>query len=80
MTELRLRNVEPDTVELLRGQAKQNGKTLEQWLKVQLHDLATNPMRRMLQELRESRNELAEQHGVLSDSVDGIREEREGRC
>lgn len=80
MTELRLRNVEPAIMELLRGQAKRNGQTLEQWLKDQLHDLATMPLRQMLKDLRVSREEMGQQFGTLPDCGAGIREDREGMC
>ncbi len=80
MTELRLRNVDSATMELLRVQAKRNGQTLELWLKNQLLELATRPMRQILEDLRASREEMRQQYGTLPDSTAAFLEGREGLC
>ncbi|MCE9565978.1 MAG: hypothetical protein K8U57_28475 [Planctomycetes bacterium] len=79
MTEVRLRNVEPWVVEVIRQIAKRKNRSTEEEIKAQLFALASREKSDLLAELRIARDDQLAKHGVLPDSSTGIREERESR-
>lgn len=79
MTEVRLRNVEPETVAVLREIARRHAQTMEQYLTDRLTDLANRDKLALLDELRHARDGQRAAGGELSDSTPGIRAEREAR-
>jgi len=79
MTEVRLRNVDPWVVEVIRGMAKRNNLTAEEQIKQFLVTLANQEKNALLDELRQGRMKQREKYGVLPDSTPGIREERDKR-
>ena len=79
VTEVRLRNVEPDVLNVIRELARRRHRTMEQFLKDELAALADREKTAMLAQLRRTRDELRAAHGDGPDSTDGIRAEREAR-
>lgn len=79
MTELRVRNMEDWVVDELKTQAKAKGKSLEADLRERLRELAMRPRRDMAERTARLRNAIAQECGLLPDSVDAIREERDAR-
>lgn len=77
MTEVRLRNVEPWAVEQIRDMARRNAKTMEQFLKDHLYELAQSEKKGLLAEIRRERDEQRQKYGVGPDSTTGIRAERD---
>ena len=79
MTEVRLRNVEPQVLEVIRELARRRHRTMEQFIKDELAGLADREKSAMLAQLRQAREELHAAHGDGPDSTAGIRAEREAR-
>ena len=79
MTEVRLRNVEPEVLDVIRELARRRHRTMEQYLKDELAALADREKTAMLAQLRQTRQELHATHGEGPDSTEGIRAEREAR-
>lgn len=80
MTDLRLRNVDPDVMDVIREMARQQQLSTEQFLKAELAAIADRGKAAFLDRLRRMRDELREEHGEFPDSTPGIRAEREARC
>ncbi len=79
MTEVRLRNVDPEAIEVIREIARRHSKSMESLIKEQLYELADREKNALLAQLRQSREELFQKYGLLPDSTPGIRDEREER-
>jgi len=79
MAELRVRNVDPWAVDVIRAMARRSSQTMEQFLKHFIYELADREKRELMAELRKQRGELQQTHGVLPDSTPGIRAERDDR-
>jgi plasmid stability protein len=79
MTEVRLRDVDPDVVEALRVIARQNGRSMEAEIKEGLVRIANERKAELLARIRAGREELQARAGVSADSTPDIREEREAR-
>lgn len=77
MPDVRVRGLDENTVHLLKSQAKQRGLSLQATLKELLTELAMEPRRKMFEELKEHQRKMREKYGVMSSSVEGIREERD---
>jgi plasmid stability protein len=78
MSELKLRNLDPDLVARLERRAHENDRSPEAELR---HILKTEAYRETKQELRESLRQIAERTGGTpqTDSTDLIREDRDNR-
>lgn len=78
MSELKLRNLDPDLVARLKRRAHENDRSPEAELR---HILKTEAYRETKQELRESLRQIAERTGGTpqTDSTDLIREDRDSR-
>lgn len=79
MTEVRLRNVEPELLNVIRELARRRHRTMEQFIKDELGTLADREKTALLDQLRQAREALHAAHGEGPDSTDGIRAEREAR-
>ena len=77
MTELRLRNIDPWAVELIRDMARRKSQSMEQFLKDHLYELAKHEKKELLAEIRREREEQRQKYGVGPDSTPGIRAERD---
>jgi len=77
MTEVRLRNVDPGVIEVIRAIAKKNRRSMEAEIKAALFALANKRKKEMLARLRKMREAQYKKYGLLSDSTIGIREERD---
>ncbi len=77
MTELRLRNIDPWAVELIRDMARRKSQSMEQFLKEHLYELAQHEKKELLAEIRREREEQRQKYGVGPDSTHGIRVERD---
>ncbi|AMV24021.1 hypothetical protein VT84_06470 [Gemmata sp. SH-PL17] len=79
MTEVRLRNVDPEVLTVIRELARQNRRTMEQEIRAGLREIASARKGRLLDRLATERAAQFAQFGELSDSAPGIRAEREAR-
>lgn len=79
MTEVRLRNVAPDVLDLMRHQARENRRSMEDEIKAAIAQAANARKHQFLARLDREREEQFRRHGELSDSTTGIRAEREQR-
>ena len=75
MTEIRLRNVEPWIVDVLREIARENHQSMENEIKSALLHLASDHKTKLLSKLRKKRKSA----GMHTDSAPSIRQERELR-
>lgn len=79
MPDLRVRNVDPDVMAVIREMARKQQLSTEQFLKAELAAIADREMAAFLAHLRHKREELRHEHGEFPDSTPGIRAEREAR-
>ena len=77
--EIRIRNVEEWVVDAHRLRAKQNGRTLEGELRTLLTEIAREKKRAVTARMRQRLEQMRQQHGTLTDSAWGIREDRDAR-
>lgn len=79
MTEVRLRNVEPEAIEVIREMARRRSQTMEHFLRECIYELAEKEKREMLSELRTARETESAKVGELPDGTPAMRAEREAR-
>jgi plasmid stability protein len=79
MTDVRVRDLDDDIVSLLKEQARGNQRTLENYIREVLTDLATRPRRELAERAARLRASIREESGALNDSSPFIREERDRR-
>ena len=79
MSELRVRNMDDWVIAELKVQAKAHGNSLEAELRDRLRELALRPRREMAERAAQFRNAIAQEHGLLPDSAEAIREDRDAR-
>jgi plasmid stability protein len=79
MPELRVRNMDEWVIAELKAQAKAHGHSLEAELREQLREMALRPKREMAERAARLRNAIAQEHGLLPDSADAIRKDRDAR-
>ena len=79
MSELRVRNMDDWVVDELKAQAKAKGRSLEAELRERLRELAMRPRQDMAERAARIRNAIAQESGLLPDSVDAIRQDRDAR-
>jgi plasmid stability protein len=63
----------------LKSQAKAHGRSLEAELRERLRELALGPRREMAERAAKLRHAIAQEHGLLPDSAEAIREDRDAR-
>jgi plasmid stability protein len=63
----------------LKAQAKAHGHSLEAELRDRLRELALGPRKAMAERAARLREAIAQEHGLLPDSAEAIREERDAR-
>lgn len=71
--------MEPWVVAELKAQARARGQSLEDSLRQHLQALALQPRLEMAERARRLRQDIARECGVLPDSADAIREDRDAR-
>lgn len=80
MSAIHVRNLEPWVVEMLRDQAQRAGcSSLESYLRDHLRDEAMRPRREWAAKLKARQDEFRQKYGVLSDSAELIRQDRDER-
>lgn len=80
MTSIHVRNLESWVVDMLRDQAKRAGcSSLEGYLREHLRDEAIRPRREWAARLKARQDEFRQKYGVLSDSAELIRQDRDER-
>ena len=79
MTEVRLRDVEPAVLDVIRELARQNHRTMEQEIKAGLVEIANARKAQLLDRLSRARADQQQRFGETKDSTPGIRAERETR-
>jgi antitoxin FitA len=79
MTDVRVRDLDDDVVGLLREQARGRQRTLENYLREVLTELATRPRRELAERAARLRESIKAESGMLTDSAPFIREERDRR-
>jgi hypothetical protein len=79
MSEIRVRNLEPWVVEMLRDQAQRAGCSLEGFLRERLREEAMRKRLEWAEKLRVRREELFQKYGLFSDSAELIRQDRDER-
>ncbi len=79
MAEVRVRNLEPWVVEFLRDQARHSGRSLESYLRQHLREEAMRNRLAFADTLEARQAEFRAKFGVLSDSSELIRQDREER-
>jgi len=79
MSSIYVRNLEPWVVEMLRDQAQRAGCSLEGYLRKRLRDEAMRKRREWSAKLKAHQDEFRQKYGVLSDSAELIRQDRDER-
>jgi plasmid stability protein len=77
--EIRVRNVDPWVISFLRDEAEHAGHSLAEHVRQYLRDAALKRRNDWAAELAAGREEIQKAYGVLSDSTEGIRRDREER-
>ena len=76
MAQIKVRDVDDWIVSVLKDNATNSGQSLEQLLRQLLKDAALADQLRFAKEQAVRLNEFNEKFGTLSDSMEGIREDR----
>ena len=79
MADVKIRNLPDWVVASIRARAENEGRSLEEELRVLITDDAMKRRERTVKELRAFRNKMRDKYGALSDSTPGIREDRRAR-
>lgn len=79
MSSVHVRNLEPWVVEMLRDQAQRAGCSLEGYLRERLREEAMRKRREWAAKLKARQDEFRQKYGVLSDSAELIRQDRDER-
>ena len=79
MTDVRVRDLDDDIVSLLKEQARGNQRTLENYIREVLTELAMRPRRELAERAARLRESIKVESGVMTDSAPFIREERDRR-
>jgi plasmid stability protein len=79
MSELRVRNIDDWVIAELKAQARVHGCSLEAELRDRLRELALRPRQEMADRAARLRLAIAQEHGLLPDSAEAIRQDRDAR-
>jgi len=79
MSSVRVRNLDPQVISMLKDRAKRHGKTLEEELRGIFTEAAFRPRREAADRAQAISDAIRARVGTLSDSTPIIREEREAR-
>lgn len=79
MAQIKVRDIDDWIVDVLKDNATDVGQSLEEHLRHVLKDAALANQYRFAKEQAVFLHEMAEKHGTLPDSTDGIREDRQKR-
>ena len=66
-------------IAMFRERAAAAGRSVEEELRLLIIEAASRSRQEMVAELRAFRDKLEQEYGILSDSTEGIRQERESR-
>lgn len=79
MADLKIRKLPDWVVAVHKSRAKHAGRSLEEQLRVLLTEEAEGPQEDLRREISAFRKRMGRKYGRLSDSVTGIRKDREAR-
>ena len=79
MAEVRVRNLEEWVVEEFRKRAQRHGRSMEAELREVLSTEAASRKKKILEEMRALREETFKKYGLMSDSAELIRQDRDER-
>ena len=79
MSSINVRNIEPWVVEMLRDQAQRAGSSLEGYVRQRLREEAMRKRLDWAAKLKARQDEFRRKYGVLSDSAELIRQDRDER-
>lgn len=79
MADVKVRNLPDWIVNSFRKRAENQGRSLEEELRMLITAEATRRREETLSELKAFRDKMRKKYGVLSDSTPGIREDRQAR-
>lgn len=79
MAEIRVRNLEDWVVEEFRRRAQRHGRSMEAELRDVLSVEAASRRKKIAEEMQALRGELFQKYGLMSDSAELIRQDRDER-
>ncbi len=79
MTEIRVRDMDEGTIEILRARCEREGRSLASMVREVLTAEAMRPRREILSRVTAWHEKLTEKHGKLPDSTPDIRADRDRR-
>jgi plasmid stability protein len=79
MPDVKVRRLPDWVVTAFKSRARQAGRSLEEELRILLMDTAKKPQGEIAAELKAFKGMLRRKYGTLSDSTEGIREDRGAR-
>ncbi|MGD0772268.1 MAG: hypothetical protein ABSC05_05535 [Candidatus Solibacter sp.] len=79
MADVKIRKLPEPVVATFRLRAAAAGRSMEEELRLLLIEAASRPKRDLVAEAQAFREMLRQKYGTLSDSTEGIREDRESR-
>ncbi len=79
MADVKICELPESVIATFRVRAAAAGRSMEEELRLQLIEAASRPRQDILAELDAFRDKLEQEYGILSDSTEGIRQDRESR-
>lgn len=79
MADVQIRELPDSVIAMFRARAAAAGRSVEEELRLLIIEAASRSRQEMVAELRAFRDKLEQEYGLLSDSTEGIRQDRESR-
>jgi plasmid stability protein len=79
MADVKICELPEPVIAMFRARAAVSGRSVEEELRLQLIEAASRSRQDMVAELRAFRETVRREYGELSDSTEGIRQDRESR-
>ena len=79
MADVQIRELPDSVIAMFRARAAAAGRSVEEELRLLIIEAASRSRQDMVAELRAFRDKLEQEYGILSDSTEGIRQDRESR-
>lgn len=79
MADVTICELPESVIAMFRARAAASGRSVEEELRLLIIEAASRSRQEMVAELRAFRDKLEQEYGILSDSTEGIRQERESR-
>jgi len=79
MADVQIRELPDSVIAMFRARAAAAGRSVEEELRLLIIEAASRSRQEMVAELRTFRDKLEQEYGLLSDSTEGIRQDRESR-